>query len=268
MLAILSTMDMITLHSNRQPIYFLADLHLDPARPAAIQAFLQFLTGPATGTGAIFILGDLFEAWIGDDARPADDPIAPALARLSSAGTAIYLMHGNRDFLLGEEFARTAGARILNEPTVITIDDERVLLEHGDALCTDDTAYQAFRQQVRAPDWQAAFLSLPIDERIQQAQAARLKSGEAMADKRSEIMDVNAEAVAARIRTHRVARLIHGHTHRPNVHHFDLDGRPVSRIVLGDWFEQASLLRVANGHYSLQTLTFGSAKDAGQLPSP
>lgn len=268
MLAIFSTMDSITLYSDRQPIYFLADLHLDPARPEAIRAFLQFLAGPATTAGAIFILGDLFEAWIGDDARPQDDPIAPALAQLSITGTAIFLMHGNRDFLLGADFAKAAGARILDEPTVINIDDERVLLEHGDALCTDDTAYQAFRQQVRNPDWQATFLSLSIDERIQQAQAARLKSGEAMADKRSEIMDVNAQAVAARMRAHQVTRLIHGHTHRPDIHHFDLDGQAVSRIVLGDWFEQGSLLLVDAGDYSLQTLAFAKAKDAGQSPSP
>ncbi len=256
MLAILSVMETMTLNSHYQPIYFLADLHLEPTRPQAIQAFLQFLAGPAQAASAVFILGDLFEAWIGDDARPANDPIAPALAALAKTGTAIYLMHGNRDFLMGETFAKAAGAQLLAEPTCIIIDDEPVLLEHGDALCTDDVAYQAFRRQVRDPQWQTAFLALSIEERVQQAQDARAKSGEAMSKKASDIMDVNAEAVAERMRAHQVQRLIHGHTHRPAVHSFKLDNQPASRIVLGDWFEQGSLLKVADGDYSLQALEF------------
>lgn len=268
MLAILGAMETMTLDSHHRPIYFLADLHLDPARPQAIQAFLQFIAGPAQTAGALFILGDLFEAWIGDDARPQDDPIAPALASLSQNGTEVYLMHGNRDFLLGEDFASAAGAQLLEAPTLISIDGERVLLEHGDALCTDDTAYQAFRRQVRDPNWQAAFLSLPIADRIRHAQEARMKSGEAMAGKSGDIMDVNATAVAERLRAYGVQRLIHGHTHRPNVHQFELDGRPCTRMVLGDWFEQASLLRVANGEYALQRLGFSPVTDADQTPSP
>ena len=257
MLAILGVMDSIRLDSHSRPIYFLADLHLDEKRPQAIAAFIQFLTGPAREASALFILGDLFEAWIGDDARPEHDPVAPALARLSQQGTAVYLMHGNRDFLLGERFATAASAELIEEPCLISIDSEPVLLEHGDALCVDDLAYQAFRQQVRDPAWQAEFLSLPIEARIRQAQDARVKSGEAMAGKTSEIMDVNAEAVVERLRTYDVRRLIHGHTHRPAVHTLMVDGEPATRIVLGDWFEQASILRVSNGDYSLRTINLG-----------
>ena len=240
----------------RAPVLFIADLHLDPQRPAAIQAFRHFVETRAPSAAALFILGDLFEAWIGDDARPADDPVAPALAALSAKGTPIYFLAGNRDFLIGPAFCQAAGITMLAEPTWVEIDDEAVLLEHGDALCTDDTAYQAFRAQVRDPEWQAGFLAQPIARRLEQARDLRQRSGEAMAGKPAAIMDVNAAAVRDRLETWGVRTLIHGHTHRPAIHHLDLGDGAGRRIVLGDWFEQGSVLRIDHGTARLETLSF------------
>ena len=241
--------------SHAAPILFIADLHLDPARPAALHALAGFLAGPARKASALYILGDLFEAWIGDDARPADDPVAPALRALADQGTRVFLMHGNRDFLLGRAFAQAAGAELLDEPVVISIDNERVGLEHGDALCTDDTAYQAFRAQVRDPDWQRGFLALSVAERLEQARAARARSGEDMATKAEAIMDVNPAAVTTRFRDLDVARLIHGHTHRPAMHSLTVDGVERQRIVLGDWFDQGSVLTVSDREYRLDQVS-------------
>ena len=254
----LIAMQLLKHNSHDAPIFMIADLHLDPSRPAAIGAFLQFLAGPARDAQALYILGDLFEAWVGDDARPVDDPIAPALQALSAHGVAIYLLHGNRDFLLGETFAAAAGAQRLDEPVKLLIDDEHVILEHGDALCTDDLEYQALRNQLRDPHWQAQFLALPIAERIRQAQVARTQSQAAMTTKTEAIMDVNPMAVAARFREQNAQRLIHGHTHRPAQHHLRVDGNNCIRIVLGDWFEQGSVLRVANGCYELEQLSLSA----------
>ncbi|MRH78763.1 UDP-2,3-diacylglucosamine diphosphatase [Spiribacter sp. C176] len=245
-------------NSHQAPILMIADLHLDQSRPQAIAAFLQFLAGPARHAQAVYILGDLFEAWIGDDAQPADDPIAPALHSLAAQGVAIYLLHGNRDFLLGHAFAEAAGAKLLEEPVRIVIDNEPVILEHGDALCTDDVDYQALRQQLRNPQWQSGFLALPIAERIRQAQAAREQSSSAMSAKSQAIMDVNPAAVEARLREEKVQRLIHGHTHRPAQHSLNVDGAPCVRIVLGDWFEQGSVLRIENGQYELQRFSLSA----------
>lgn len=245
--------------TDQAPLLFIADLHLDPGRPSALVAFLDFLTGPAREASALFILGDLFEAWIGDDARPPDDPVAPALRSLSDDGTQVFLMHGNRDFLLGEAFARDAGARLLAEPTRITIDGTPTLLEHGDALCTDDHSYQAFRRQVRDPAWQAQFLALPVEERLAQAQAARSRSSDDIAEKTESIMDVNQQAVADRFRAFDARRLIHGHTHRPAFHDHEVDQKNRQRIVLGDWFTQGSVLKADDGHYELTTLPIESA---------
>ncbi|RZU97999.1 UDP-2,3-diacylglucosamine diphosphatase [Spiribacter vilamensis] len=238
------------------PVLFIADLHLDTDRPAATRAFLRFLETTAAEAAALFILGDLFEAWVGDDARPSDDPVAPALATLSARGTPVYLMHGNRDFLIGTDFCRAAQAQLLAEPTVVAIDGEAVLLEHGDALCTDDVAYQAFRRQVRDQDWQRTFLAQPVDRRIEQARDLRRRSGEAMAGKTARIMDVNADTVDQRLRDWGVRHLIHGHTHRPAIHQLTVDDHPGTRVVLGDWFEQGSVLRIDNGVSTLETLGF------------
>lgn len=244
----------ITYDSYAAPVLFIADLHLDASRPEAIATFLEYLQTSARQAAALFIVGDLFEAWIGDDAYPSADPIAPALKALAANGTDIWLMHGNRDFLIGEAFAKAAGATLLTEPARLNIDDRAVLVEHGDALCTDDHAYQAFRAQVRDPAWQAQFLALPITERLAQARAARTRSGEDMAGKTATIMDVNTQAVHQRFSEHAVTRLIHGHTHRPGVHTLRLKTDSAKRFVLGDWFEQGSVLVIDHGDWQLKSL--------------
>ncbi|PWG64616.1 UDP-2,3-diacylglucosamine diphosphatase [Sediminicurvatus halobius] len=240
--------------SHAAPVLFAADMHLDPDRPAVTEAFLRFLASDAARAQALYLLGDLFEAWIGDDAVPPEHPVLAALRRLTDSGVSLWLMHGNRDFLLGEGFEAATGGTLLPEPSLIRIDDEPVLIEHGDALCTDDGEYQRFRAIVRDPAWQSRFLALSVSERLAQARQARAQSsqhGQATADA---IMDVNPGAVAERFREFGVRRLIHGHTHRPAVHESEVDGTPVTRIVLGDWFEQGSLLRVTDGEYRLETL--------------
>lgn len=251
---IVIVMDAIRYDSQRAPVLFIADLHLDARRPEGIATFLRYLKTSAEGAAALFIIGDLFEAWIGDDACPPDDPIAPALNALARSGTDVWLMHGNRDFLIGPQFAHAAAATLLDEPACISIDTTPIVLEHGDALCTDDHDYQAFRTQVRNHAWQSQFLALPINERLQQASAARERSGDELASKAAAIMDVNQQAVEQRLRHYAVRHLIHGHTHRPGIHHFDLDGSTATRAVLGDWFEQGSVLRIDHGDWQLQSL--------------
>jgi UDP-2,3-diacylglucosamine hydrolase len=229
---------------------FISDLHLDPSRPHITALFLDFLRGEARQAQALYILGDLFEAWVGDD---ADDALAAevraALRELTDAGVPVWVMRGNRDFLIGADFARDTGARLLADPAVLLLDGEPTLLMHGDQLCTDDEAYQAFRRQVREPAWIEAVLAQPLAARRAFADKARAASGEHQSALRAEgaleaITDVNAEAVAATMARFGVRRLIHGHTHRPAVHALEAAGRPARRIVLGDWYEQGSVLRV------------------------
>lgn len=222
---------------------FISDLHLDPSRPEITNLFLAFLQR-ARAAEALYILGDLFEAWIGDD----DDSelagvVREALQELTRAGVPAFLMHGNRDFLLGGTFERQSGCQLLADPTVIDLYGEPTLLMHGDLLCTDDHAYMQFRAQVHDPAWQQTVLAKPLAERREMAAALRGESAQANAGKQTELMDVNAETVSAVMREHRVQRLIHGHTHRPAVHEFLLDGAPARRIVLGDWYDQGSMLR-------------------------
>ena len=218
---------------------FISDLHLDATRPDATRAFRDFLKRRAARAGALYILGDLFEAWVGDD---DDDPhageIMDALAGLTSGGVPAWFVHGNRDFLIGDDFARRTGVELLPEATVVELGGESVLLMHGDSLCTDDLDYQEFRAMVRDPNWQAQFLALPLAARRALASQARDASRISTGGKPIEIMDVNASAVAEAMRENGVRRMIHGHTHRPYVHDFDLDGGPATRVVLGDWFER------------------------------
>ena len=245
------------MYAAMQPTVFIADLHLDERRPQIVHLFLQFLQQTAGRVDALYILGDLFEAWIGDDAVPADHPVLTALAGFSATGTPLYVMRGNRDFLLGRQFAEATGATLLDDPTVVTLGGEPVLLSHGDLLCTDDHEYQQFRAMVNDPEWQRGFLARSVEERIALAREARDEStarNSVLADTSDSIMDVNGEAVLNTMRQHRVQRLIHGHTHRPDTHAFDLDGQPATRIVLGDWFEQGSALWFENGEYRLQSL--------------
>ncbi len=240
--------------SHSAPVLFISDLHLDPERPRITQLFMEFLAGEARGADALYILGDLFEAWIGDDAVPADHPVLQAMRALADAGVPLWVMRGNRDFLLGADFARATGAQLLPDPSIVVIDGEPVLLSHGDALCTDDHDYQRFRATVRDPQWQKNFLAMSVEERKAYAARARTESSERNQSIDDYLMDVNADEVTAVMRRHAVRRLIHGHTHRPAVHDFELDGSPAQRIVLGDWYEQGSVLRCRSGHYELSGL--------------
>ena len=222
---------------------FISDLHLDETRPQIVDLFARFLGHEACKADALYILGDLFESWIGDDDdAPLATRIAHALRSLRDGGVPIYLMHGNRDFLLGAEYAKHAGMELLADPTIVELDGERTLLMHGDTLCTDDVEYQKFRGLVRNPAWQQQFLAKPLAERRAFAAQARGESRKQTAMKAAEIMDVNQSAVESVMRTHGVHRLIHGHTHRPATHRFDLGGQTAERIVLGDWYEQSSVL--------------------------
>ena len=225
---------------------FIADLHLDPSRPQITDLFERYLADDEVRRAeALYILGDLVEAWIGDD-DDAELParIAAATRAVRDAGVPVYFMVGNRDFLLGPAFAARAGLTLLDDGTVHDIHGRRTLLMHGDVLCTDDIAYQAVRRQVRTPEWQAQILAMPLQARRAFAAKAREDSKAHTGNTMESIMDVNADAVAETMRKAGVTRLIHGHTHRPAVHDFQLDGAPAQRIVLGDWYEQGSVLRV------------------------
>jgi UDP-2,3-diacylglucosamine hydrolase len=239
---------------------FISDLHLDPSRPAITALLLEFLREEASRADALYILGDLFEAWLGDD---TDDALAQsvrgALARLRAAGVPLYLMRGNRDFLYGPRFAAESGATLLPDPCVVSLYGQPTLLMHGDLLCSDDREYLAFRALVRDPAWQAGFLGKPLAERAQFAAQARAASGERQAGLRADgalemITDVNADTVAATMARYGVRRMIHGHTHRPAIHSLSVHGLPAQRIVLGDWYEQGSVLRVDPDGFELSTL--------------
>jgi UDP-2,3-diacylglucosamine hydrolase len=220
---------------------FISDLHLDPSRPEITRLFLEFIEHEASKADALYILGDLFEAWIGDDAGdPLGDTVAAALARLHERGVPCFYIHGNRDFLLGDAYARRARMTLLADPSLVEIGGEPVLLMHGDTLCTDDAPYQAFRKQTHDPAWQRAFLARPIAEREAFAAKAREESRRYTKSVADAITDVNPEAVVAAMRSHGVQRLLHGHTHRPAIHALAIDGREAKRIVLGDWYEQKS----------------------------
>ena len=212
--------------------YFISDLHLQQQRPDITRALLHFLEKIAPGADELYLLGDIFEAWIGDDyTDPVLDEISPALLKLKAAGTAIFFMHGNRDFLLQSKGAEKLGAELLEAPHSLQLDQGTALLLHGDELCLDDTEYQAFRAQVRDPNWQVLFLSKPLEERLKIARALRETSREAGAMKSEEIMDVTPAAVSELFDHSGASVIIHGHTHRPKRHRHDKG----ERIVLGDW---------------------------------
>ena len=226
---------------------FISDLHLDGSLPDITDQFLQFLSDEASGAEALYILGDLFEAWIGDDDPDPDKQRALAgIAKLTAAGVPCYVMHGNRDFLLGRKFCQTTGAKLLDDGTVIDIYEQRVLLMHGDTLCTDDHAYQRLRRTVRNPLVKFILRSLSLKQRQRLAQKMREGSKahiETMDDAAPYIMDVNSDAVAQTFEDYNVRYLVHGHTHRPAVHEVKLARGNATRIVLGDWYEQGSVLR-------------------------
>lgn len=234
---------------------FVSDLHLDSSRPEIIDQFLHFLGGEANTARALFILGDLFESWIGDDdPDPAKHRVVRALHELTASGTETFFMAGNRDFLVGDVFEARSGCRRLEDPSIMAIEGEPVLLMHGDTLCTGDVEYQRFRRMVRDPAWQQHFLARSADHRLAMVRQARDASRIETSGKPAEIMDVSQQAVEQAIRDHGVHTLIHGHTHRPAIHHFLVDERPSTRIVLGDWHEQGSVLRWDQDGYRLSRL--------------
>ncbi len=246
-----------------QHTLFISDLHLseDRASDAVTNAvFFRFCDTIAPRAEALYILGDLFEYWVGDDclneATPAiNQQVAHALLAVANAGTKIYFMAGNRDFLIQQQFAQAAGLTILQDPTVINLYGNAVLLMHGDTLCTDDTDYQQVRKMVRDPVWQNQVLAQPLTARYALAQNARQQSSDAKASKTADIMDVNANALLEAFRTHQVATLIHGHTHRPARHSLVVDDQSCTRWVLSDWHESGQALRVAaNGQIDVLAL--------------
>ena len=221
---------------SRDETLFISDLHLAPERPATIRLFLDFLAGRARQAERLFILGDLFDAWIGDDDdTPPYPEIRAGLRDLTAHGTACALMHGNRDFLIGRPFCRDTGCTLLRDPTRISLDGEQVLLMHGDLLCTDDVAYQRFRRRVRNPLVRRLFLWKGLEARRRLAAEYRRKSGAATAEKPPEIMDVNQETVVRYLERFRATRLVHGHTHRPGEHPLEVLGRSAHRAVLAEW---------------------------------
>ena len=236
--------------------WFISDLHLDAKRPQMVQAFMQFLGTVPGQASSLYILGDLFEYWIGDDIvdSPSGQLVKPLLAGLkqvSDVGVKLYFTHGNRDFLVGERFTEMTGCELLPEKHIIELDGVPTLLMHGDTLCTDDVEYQELRKMFYDPEQRARFLSLDFDARVAEANHLRKLSGEKMQEKSQEIMDVNQQTVEQVMLEAGVTQLIHGHTHRPNIHDFDLNGEAAKRIVLGDWYEQVSSLKVQNGQFNL-----------------
>jgi UDP-2,3-diacylglucosamine hydrolase len=232
---------------------FISDLHLTAERPEANERFFGFMEGKARGAKALYVLGDLFEAWIGDDdvVERFNAVIVGFFAALTKSGTPLFLMHGNRDWLIGERFCRETGGKLLPDPTVVAIDGTQTLLMHGDTLCTDDTEYQAWRLKALNPAFQSMFLSKPLEERRAMSALMREKSKEVIAGKPAEIMDVNAGAVREAFRKHGVSRLVHGHTHRPGQHQLEVDGRRCERWVLPDWYGPGGYLEIDKGKASL-----------------
>jgi UDP-2,3-diacylglucosamine hydrolase len=226
-------------------VFFISDLHLCTSRPDINQVFFDFLRGTAREAESLYILGDLFEYWAGDDdlGDPLNQSIAAALADYSQSGPILRFMHGNRDFLLDGEFAKACGGRLIDDPHSVNLFGAPTLLMHGDTMCTDDIDYQRFRAQVRAPAWQKGFLALPLEQRKRQIEAVRQTSESEKTRKAPEIMDVNQGAVEAVLRQHAYPRLIHGHTHRPARHVHRVDGRTCERWVLADWYRTGSYLR-------------------------
>jgi len=234
---------------------FVSDVHLDAGSPEAVEQFLDFLRTHATGAEALYILGDLFETWVGDDETEVEKTaVRQGLRALTDSGVACFLLHGNRDFLLGRGFCDNTGCRLLPDPVIAEFDGERVLLTHGDGLCTDDHSYQELRSIVRTAPWQRRFLALPLADREMLANQARAGSRQHTARTIPKIMDVNPEAVAKAYRVTGVRRMIHGHTHRPAIHDTTVEGAQAQRIVLGAWYEQGSYLIYENERYELREL--------------
>ncbi len=234
---------------------FISDLHLSADRPDITALFIHFLKHEARQAEALYILGDLFEAWLGDDmVLPEYTEAIASMKALSDSGVPVYIMHGNRDFLLGETFTEMSGTTLLDDPTVINLYGHATLLLHGDTLCTDDVRYQQFRAMVRDPAWQQEILSHSPAERLALAKQYRELSQTETGNKAEDIMDVNQQAVEQTMQEKAIYRMIHGHTHRPAIHEFAIDNQSAQRIVLGDWYEQGSVLRCDKTGCELQGL--------------
>ncbi|EIQ77457.1 UDP-2,3-diacylglucosamine hydrolase [Shigella flexneri 1235-66] len=236
---------------------FIADLHLCTEEPAITAGFLRFLADDARKADALYILGDLFEAWIGDDdPNPLHREMAAAIKALTDSGVPCFFIHGNRDFLIGKRFARESGMTLLPQEKVLNLYGRNVLIMHGDTLCTDDTGYQAFRAKVHQPWLQKLFLSLPLF--IRQRIAAKMRAGSKAANssKSLEIMDVNPQAVINEMEKHQVQWLIHGHTHRPAVHELTANAQPAFRVVLGAWHTEGSMIKVTPDDVELIAFPF------------
>lgn len=222
---------------------FISDLHLSAERPDITSLFIRFLNNEARQAEALYILGDLFEAWLGDDmVLPEYADAIAAMKALSDSGVPVFIMHGNRDFLLGEKFTAMTGTTLLEDPTAIDLYGTPTLLLHGDTLCTDDVKYQQFRTMVRDPAWQQQMLALSPLERLKLAKEYREMSQAETGNKAEDIMDVNQHTLEQVMQTEGIYQMIHGHTHRPAIHEFKIDSQAAKRIVLGDWYEQGSVL--------------------------
>lgn len=222
---------------------FISDLHLDARLPHLTDLFTHFMREQIGDADALYILGDLFEVWVGDDDnRPEIEQFIQIIADVVSSGVSVYVMHGNRDFLIGKDFAQRTGCTLLEDPTVIDLYGQPTLLLHGDSLCTADVEHQKSRVILRSPAWQQAFLQESLDSRIEKAQAYRNMSRSHLQNDSNAIIDVDEDTVKAHMHTHHVSQMIHGHTHRPAVHQVDLETGPARRIVLGDWDKTGSVL--------------------------
>lgn len=242
--------------------YFISDLHLSEDWPDITNCLLVFLEGPAKDADALYVLGDLFEYWLGDDNVTAlSKTVADAFSQLAKTGTPIYFIHGNRDFLLRDKFAQAASMQLLPEQQVIDLYGTPTLIMHGDELCTLDLDYQRFRRKARGWWWPKLVLALPLSVRKKIAEAGRKKSQLKQKNIALHITDVTQTEVIATMQYHGVNRLIHGHTHRPRVHDFELHHQPAQRIVLGDWYEQGSILRVEANKIELVNTKFGSSQN-------
>jgi len=234
---------------------FISDLHLEADRPDIGKQFLRFLEEEVSQADDLYILGDLFEAWVGDD-----DPnthyftVKRALRKLADNGVPVYFMHGNRDFMIGDRFANETGIKILPDPFKVSMYGQKALLSHGDILCTNDLQYQQIRKMTRNPEWQATMRAKPLRERLAVAEEARLQSLERTINLNMNIMDVTQDAVEKIMKEYEVDVLLHGHTHRPAVHVVDIDGRKGKRIVLGDWYTQGSVVRWTSRGPSLEEM--------------
>ncbi len=232
--------------------YFVSDLHLSAASPKLFLAFCQFVETTVKSADALYILGDFFNAWVGDDDdSAASQQVKAKIKSYSDCGLPIYFMVGNRDFLVGKQFAKDTGVTLINDPTVIEIDGQKLILMHGDSLCIDDTEYMQFRAQVRNPLWQKQAMAMPIEQRRAVAAQMREQSLSMNSNKAEDIMDVNDNEVIRTLVEKDVFTLIHGHTHRPAVHDITLPGKIAKRFVLGDWGSKGWYIKAENGDLKL-----------------